>query len=87
MSANKDILDHRGKDYTQHQDHIKDPPSWLLDNLAEASKNAKKIYLVYLSFIAYCVLTVANTTDRQLILNSTTRLPIVNIDISINGFF
>lgn len=62
-------------------------PSWLIDNIAEASKNARSIYFVYIGFITYCALTVVGTTDRQLVLNETARLPIINMDVSINGFF
>ncbi len=41
-------------------------PGWLLDNIAEASKNARKIYLLYIGFLAYCALTVVSTTGRQI---------------------
>ena len=61
---------------------------WLFDNIAEASKNARKLYLLFLGFIAYCALTVVSTTDRQMVLkNESVRLPIVNLDVSLNGFF
>jgi len=61
---------------------------WLFDNIAEASKNARKLYLLFLGFIAYCALTVVSTTDRQMVLkHESARLPIVNLDVSLNGFF
>jgi len=63
------------------------PPNWLIDNIAEASRNASKIYFLYLGSVAYCALTVFSTTDRQIILNEKARLPIVNLDVSLNGFF
>ncbi|MCZ6702296.1 MAG: hypothetical protein O6940_04560 [Ignavibacteria bacterium] len=62
-------------------------PGWLIDNIAEASKNARRIYLLFIGFLAYCTLTIVSTTDREIILNETARLPIVNIDVSIFGFF
>ena len=65
----------------------KKPPDWLIENIAEASKNARKIYFLYIGFLAYCALTVFSTSDRQIILNETARLPIVNLDVSLNGFF
>jgi uncharacterized protein YjbI with pentapeptide repeats len=60
---------------------------WLFDNISEASKNARQIYFLYVGFLAYCVLTVFGTSDRQMIFNDTTRLPIVGLDVSLNGFF
>ena len=62
----------------------KKPPDWLIENIAEASKNARKIYFLYIGFLAYCALTVFSTTDRQIILNETARLTIVNLDVSLN---
>lgn len=61
--------------------------SWYIENISEASKNARQLYFMYVGFLAYCVLTVFGTSDRQMIFNDTTRLPIVNLDVSLNGFF
>ncbi|MCW4048248.1 MAG: pentapeptide repeat-containing protein, partial [Candidatus Bathyarchaeota archaeon] len=63
------------------------PPHWLIDNIAEASKNARRIYLLYVSFLAYCALTVATTSDRQIILDDVVRLPFLHLDVSLIGFF
>jgi len=62
-------------------------PDWLIENIAEASKNARKIYFLYIGFLAYCALTVVSTTDRQIILNDTARLPVLNVEVSLHGFF
>ena len=62
-------------------------PDWLYKNIEEVSKNAAKVYLVYLGFLAYAALTAISTPDRGLILNDKAHLPIVNIDVSANGFF
>ena len=62
-------------------------PGWLLDNIAEASKNARKIYLLYIGFLAYCALTVASTTDRQIVLDEPAKLPIIDVEVALNGFF
>ena len=64
-----------------------DPPAWLIENIAEASKNASKIFFLYLGSVVYCTLTIVSTSDRQIILNEKARLPIVNLDVSLNGFF
>jgi len=63
------------------------PPDWLVENIAEASKNARKIYLLYITFLAYCALSVAGTPDRQIILNGSIRLPLIDADVSVIGFF
>ena len=62
-------------------------PDWLIDNIAECSKNARAIYLLYLGFLAYCTVTLFGVTDRQIVLNEGVRLPIVNVDVSLRGFF
>jgi len=69
-----------------HSKKEKDP-GWLIDNIAESSKNSRRIYLLFIGFLAYCALTVASTKDRQIILNETAHLPIVNLDVPLNGFF
>jgi len=60
---------------------------WLLDNIAEASKNARGIYLLYIGFLAYCALTIISTTDRQIFLNEGVHLPVIEVNISLVGFF
>jgi uncharacterized protein YjbI with pentapeptide repeats len=62
-------------------------PEWLISNIAEASQNVRNIYVLYIGFLAYCGLTVASTTDRQLILNEPVSLPLLKVDVSLNGFF
>jgi len=61
---------------------------WLFERIDEASKKAGKLYLSYMGFLAYCALTVVSTADRQMVLkNESVRLPIVNLGVSLNGFF
>lgn len=62
-------------------------PSWIIKNIENASKNARKIYFIYIGFLAYCTLTVVTTTDRQIILNEAARLPMINVEVPLNGFF
>ncbi len=65
----------------------KEPPDWIFDNIAEASKKARRIYTIYVSLRAYCGITVVSTTDLQLVLNLPARLPIINIEVSLEGFY
>ena len=65
----------------------RDAPSWLIDNIAEASKNASQIYLLYISFLAYSTLTVVTTTDRQIILKPAVLLPLINLNVPFDIFF
>ena len=65
----------------------KKAPDWLIENIAEASKNARQIFILLIGLYAYCALTVVSTTDEQIILNDMARLPILNIDVPLNGFF
>jgi len=62
-------------------------PNSLIDNIAEASKNARKIYLLFIGVLAYSALTVVSTSDRRIILNEPARLPVINLDVSLDGFF
>ena len=61
-------------------------PRWLVENIAEVSRNARSIYILYLSFLAYCALTVFSTSDRQVILNEGANLPIIGVDVPFNIF-
>jgi len=62
-------------------------PNSLIDNIAEASKNARKIYLLFIGLLAYSALTAVSTSDRRIILNEPAHLPVINLDVSLDGFF
>lgn len=64
-----------------------DAPEWLIENIAEASKNARTIFFVFIGFLAYCLITLTTTSDKRIILNELVHLPILNQTVSINGFF
>ncbi len=61
-------------------------PDWLFENITEASKNARSIFILYVGSLAYCVLTVFTTPDERIFFNQPARLPIINLDVSFNGF-
>jgi len=71
----------------QSENEKKPAPDWLTDNITEASKNARQMFFLYIGFLAYSLLTVVGTSDRQIILNGLTNLPIINVDVSLDGFF
>jgi uncharacterized protein YjbI with pentapeptide repeats len=62
-------------------------PGWLVELTARASKKAQRCFLFYAGFLAYCLLSVINISDRQLGLSSTVNLPLLNADVPLVGFF
>lgn len=63
------------------------PPSWLIDNIAELSKNTRSIYILYIAFMSYCVVTIVGTSDRQMLLDEAVLLPLIGVEVSFTGFF
>ena len=51
------------------------------------SQNAKGIYFIYNGLLAFIALTVAGSSDRQIILSEPTSLPVINVNVSMDGFF
>lgn len=62
-------------------------PDWIIDNIAEASKAAQQVFFILVSLLTYCAITITATADRQIILNSTVQLPLLNSAVSLDGFF
>lgn len=58
----------------------------LLKNIAEASKNTKKIFTFFLSTLFYSYITALSTTDRNILLNESIKLPIFSIEIPYQSF-
>lgn len=56
-------------------------------NIAEASKQARSIFLIYLLFVAYCFLALAGLSDVDLFSEPSMRLPIIGVDIGLLSFF
>jgi uncharacterized protein YjbI with pentapeptide repeats len=59
-----------------------------LKNVEETSRNARTIYFTLLALCAFTLLTVATTTDVQLVLdNFRLRLPILGADVTVALFY
>ncbi len=60
----------------------------ILKSVEETSKNARVIYFSVLGLCAFALLTVATTTDAQLLADSIRlKLPIVGVDVPVNLFY
>jgi uncharacterized protein YjbI with pentapeptide repeats len=53
----------------------------------ETSRAASQSYFVYLSFLAYCVLSIVTTSDKTVVTNGPIELPIIKKDLSAGLFF
>jgi len=78
----------------QKEDHVPDAagereeaPDWLIENIAELSRNTCSFYLIYLGALLYCAVTVVGVTDRQILLDEAVTLPIIGVDVSLSWFF
>lgn len=65
----------------------KESPLWLSESIIRASKSVFIVFLIYIGLLVYLSLAVIGISDRQIIINKTVTLPILNMDIAINGFF
>lgn len=58
-----------------------------LDEANTASDPARTAWLAFLLLLTYVVVTLASVSHKDLLLNSPVRLPIINADIPLVGFF
>jgi uncharacterized protein YjbI with pentapeptide repeats len=59
----------------------------LLENIIEASKNARNIFFIYLTFLFYSVLTITTISGEKIIKKENLSLPILNGSVSIDAFY
>ena len=59
----------------------------LLDEANRASDPAWSAWLAFLVLLTYVAVTLASVSHKNLLLNSPVRLPIINADIPLVGFF
>jgi hypothetical protein len=62
-------------------------PNDILKGISDISQSASYAYVLYLSFLAYCTLTILATTDSHIIRNDTTVLPLIGINVPFSIFF
>ena len=77
----------REKDAGEAGTEKPEAPKWLIDSIAEVSKNTRSLYLWFLGFLAYCALALATTTDRQIVLDEGVLLPIIGLSVPLGVFF
>ncbi len=58
-----------------------------LDEANAASDPARTAWLAFLALLTYVVVTLASVSHKDLLLNSPVRLPIINAEIPLVGFF
>lgn len=63
------------------------PDESLFATIDESAKNTRQILYVYLGLISYAAITVIGASDRELVLNGTVRLPIVDANIRLSLFY
>jgi uncharacterized protein YjbI with pentapeptide repeats len=59
----------------------------LLDAANRSSERVAGVHLAFMAVCAYVLVTVFGTTDLDLLLGKGVRLPVVNVDVSLKGFF
>ncbi|MRW90192.1 hypothetical protein GJ699_09370 [Duganella sp. FT80W] len=59
----------------------------LFATIDESAKNTRQMLYVYLGLISYAAITVIGASDRELVLNGTVRLPIVDANIQLSLFY
>lgn len=61
-------------------------PDWLFAHIDEASRQSRALFFVLVGFLAYCALTVFNTSDREIVLDNEVRMPLVDVDVPLAVF-
>jgi hypothetical protein len=53
----------------------------------EAAKNARGLWLSYVALLAYLFIAVGAVTHRDLLLENPVKLPVLNVELPLLGFF
>ncbi|MEJ2673151.1 MAG: pentapeptide repeat-containing protein, partial [Deltaproteobacteria bacterium] len=59
----------------------------LLDAANRASERVAGLHLAFMAVCAYVLAIVFSTTDLDLLLDKAVRLPVVNVDVPLVGFY
>ncbi len=59
---------------------------WREQNIIDASKNASKIFSIYLATVAYVLLTSLSISDKQILFQDQVHLPIFNVSVPLRPF-
>jgi uncharacterized protein YjbI with pentapeptide repeats len=59
----------------------------LISTANDFGKHARNVYLMFLVFLSYIIVTIWSTTDIQLLLETPLKLPIINAEIPLKGFY
>lgn len=59
----------------------------LVDSINHSSGVARALYLGFLALTAFIIITLANTSDLDLLLLTPLTLPIFNVDVGLRGFY
>jgi hypothetical protein len=66
---------------------LADDVNGFLDEANATSEPARTAWLAFLFLLAYVIVTLASVSHKDLLLNSPVRLPIINTEIPLVGFF
>ena len=66
---------------------LPDDVKGLLDEANATSEPARTAWLAFLLLLTYVIVTLASVSHKDLLLNSPVKLPIINADIPLVGFF
>ena len=64
-----------------------DDPKAVRDAVVDAAGMSRNLWLAFISFGTYLVIAVGAVTHRDLFLESPVRLPLLDVDLPLVGFF
>ena len=59
----------------------------LLDSINSSSSVSRTLYTAFIALTGYIVISISSTTDMQIFEQSLLKLPLLNVDISLDGFY
>jgi uncharacterized protein YjbI with pentapeptide repeats len=62
------------------------PADWVYNNIDEAVRNCRKVYLIFIALLTYSLLTISTTPDHHLFFGQNLKLPILDVTIPLKFF-